>query len=152
MYVDLKTSLVDAYLEKTDKATMACSLEARLPFLDHRLVELAFQIPSRFKIRGRSTKLILKRALDRLLPSSVLRKPRQGFAVPTGPWLRGDLKSFAFEVLLDARTRCRGYFNMATVERLWREHVNGRGRWGGHLWLLLNFELWRRIYLDGDAV
>ena len=152
MYVDLKTLLVDAYLEKTDKATMACSLEARLPFLDHRLVELAFQIPSRFKIRGRSTKLILKRALNRLLPSSVLRKPKQGFAVPTGPWLRGDLKSFAFEVLLDARTRRRGYFNMATVERLWGEHVNGRGVWGGHLWLLLNFELWHRIYLDGDAV
>ena len=152
MYVDLKTWLVDAYLEKIDKATMACSLEARLPILDHRLVELAFQIPSGLKIRGRRMKHIFKRAVRDLIPAAILSKPKHGFAVPTDPWFRGKLKSFAFEVLLDERTRRRGYFNSSFVELLWREHVEGRNVWNAQLWLLLNFELWHRIYLDGESV
>jgi asparagine synthase (glutamine-hydrolysing) len=152
MYVDLKTWLVDTYMEKTDKATMACSLEARLPLLDHRLVELAFQIPSRYKIRGWSTKRIFKRAVSQLLPPSVLRKPKHGFSIPTDPWFRSDLKSFAFDILLDGCARQRGYFNMSVVERLWREHIEGRQVWDTHLWLLLNFELWHRIYLDGGSI
>jgi asparagine synthase (glutamine-hydrolysing) len=149
MYMDLKTWLPDAYMEKIDKATMACSLEARVPMLDPRLVELAFQIPGRYKIRGWSTKRILKRAVRRLIPAEVLRRPKTGFAVPTDPWFRGPLKAFTFEVLLDERARRRGYFNMPAVERLWREHAQGRHVWDTHLWLLLNFELWHRAYLDG---
>lgn len=152
MYVDVKTWLADAYMEKVDKATMACGLEARLPLLDHRLVELAFQIPGRYKIRGRSMKRIFKRAVRDLVPAAVLRKPKHGFSVPLDPWFRGDLKRFTFEVLLDERTRRRGYFNAAFVERLWREHVDGRQVWDAHLWQLLNFELWHRIYLDGESV
>lgn len=152
MYVDLKTWLVDVYMEKTDKATMACSLEARLPLLDHRLVELAFQIPGHYKIRGWSTKRILKQAVESLIPSFVLKKPKHGFSVPTDPWFRGELKEFAFEVLLDQSTRRRGYFNSEFVESLWREHADGRNVWDTHLWLLLNFELWHRIYLDGESV
>jgi asparagine synthase (glutamine-hydrolysing) len=152
MYIDLKTWLADVYMEKIDKATMACSLEARLPLLDHRLVELAFQIPSHHKIRGLSTKRIFKRAVSRLIPAEVLRKPKHGFSVPTDPWFRGELKSFMREVLLDERTRRRGYFNMSVVERLLREHIEGRHVWDTHLWLLLNFELWHRIYLDGEPV
>jgi asparagine synthase (glutamine-hydrolysing) len=152
MYVDLKTLLVDKFLEKTDKATMACSLEARLPMLDHRLVELAFQIPGRFKVHGRSTKRVLKQALSRLLPPAVLKKRKQGFSVPIRPWFRGELKEFTFEVLLDASTRRRGYFNMDVVERLWREHTSGQHEWDTQLTLLMNFELWHRIYLDGEPV
>jgi len=152
MYVDLKTLLVDGYLEKVDKATMACGLEARVPLLDHRLVELAFQIPGRFKISGRSLKRILKRAVSDLLPGSVLRKPKHGFAVPLDPWFRGELKDFSFEVLLDGRTRRRGYFNTKFIESLWREHVGGRHVWTDHLWVLLNFELWHRLYLDREAL
>jgi asparagine synthase (glutamine-hydrolysing) len=151
MYVDLKTWLADAYMEKADKATMACGLEARLPLLDHRLVELAFQIPGRCKIRAGSTKRIFKRAVRNLLPPAVLRKPKHGFAVPIDPWFRGTLKDFTFDVLLDERTRRRGYFDAAIVERLWREHVSGRHVRSSQLWLLLNFELWHRIYLDGEA-
>ena len=138
-------------MEKTDKATMACGLEARLPLLDHRLVELAFQIPGRCKIRGRSTKRIFKRAVRDLIPPAVLRRPKHGFAVPIDPWFRGTLKDFTFDVLLDERTRRRGYFDTAVVERLWREHVKGRHVRSSQLWLLLNFELWHRIYLDGEA-
>ncbi len=149
LYVDLKTWLVDAYMEKVDKATMACSLEARVPLLDHRLVELAFQIPGRHKIRGWSTKRVLKQAAARLVPAEVLTRPKHGFSVPTDPWFRGELKQFAFDVLLDGRAKQRGYFDTAFVERLWREHAEGRHIWDGQLWLLLNFELWHRAYLDG---
>jgi asparagine synthase (glutamine-hydrolysing) len=149
LYVDVKTWLVDTYMEKVDKASMACSLEARMPLLDHRLVELAFQIPGRYKIRGWSLKRVFKRAVRGLVPDEVLRKPKHGFAVPTDPWFRGELKAFAFDVLLDRRARQRGYFNPAAVERLWQEHVSGRHVWSTHLWLLLNFELWHRAYLDG---
>jgi asparagine synthase (glutamine-hydrolysing) len=152
MYVDVKTWLADAYLEKADKATMACSLEARLPLLDHRLVELAFQIPGSCKIRGRSMKRVLKQAVRNIVPVAVLSRRKHGFAVPLDPWFRGELKDFTFEVLLDERTRRRGYFNTSFVERLWREHIDGCHVWDAHLWLLLNFELWIRIYLDGESV
>jgi asparagine synthase (glutamine-hydrolysing) len=152
MYVDVKTLLADAYMEKLDKAMMACSLEGRLPMLDHRLVELAFQIPSRYKIRGWTTKRILKRAVSDLIPRHVLRRPKHGFSVPTDPWFRGSLKSFAFDVLLDDSARRRGYFQPDFVERLWKEHSEGRHVWDEQLWLLLNFEMWHRTYMDKQAV
>ena len=152
MFVDLKSSLPDAYLEKSDKATMACGLEGRLPLLDHRLVELAFQIPGVQKIQGKSLKRILKRAVRDLVPAEVLARPKHGFAVPLDPWFRGELKDYTFDVLLDARTRSRGYFDSGVVERMWREHVEGREVWDAHLYFLLNFELWHRIHLDGEAV
>jgi asparagine synthase (glutamine-hydrolysing) len=148
MYVDLKSWLVDMYMEKTDKATMAASLEARLPLLDHRLVELAFAIPGEHKIKGLSTKRILKTAVADLVPESVLKRPKHGFEVPTDPWFRGELKSWAFEVLLDDTARRRGYFDPSIVEKLWKEHGSGRHVWDTQLWLLLNFELWHRRFID----
>jgi asparagine synthase (glutamine-hydrolysing) len=151
LYIDLKTWLPDTYMEKVDKATMACSLEARLPLLDYRLVELAFQIPGRYKISGLASKTILKKAVSGLVPDEVLKKPKHGFAVPTDPWFRGPLKSFTYEVLLDDRTLQRGYLNRKVVESLWREHINGCSVLDMHLWLLLNLELWQRIYLDGES-
>jgi len=150
MYVDLKTWLADAYMEKVDKATMAVSLEGRLPILDHRLVELAFQIPGGLKIRGRSTKRIFKKAVAHLLPPEVLHKPKHGFAVPTDPWFRGSLKDFVFETLMDPRTRSRGYFDNNYVERLYRLHREGKEVYDTPLWLLLNLELWHRTFLDGS--
>jgi asparagine synthase (glutamine-hydrolysing) len=153
MYVDLKTWLADTYLEKVDKASMAVSLEARVPLLDHRLVELSLQIPQRLKISGGVTKRIFKDAVADLLPKETLEKPKHGFAVPTDPWFRGELKQFAYDVLLDPRTRQRGFFRVDAVERLWREHQTGREVRDSHLWLLLNFELWARRFLDSrDAV
>lgn len=149
MYVDVKTWLADGYMEKTDKASMAAGLEARLPLLDHRLVELAFQIPSRQKIRGWSTKRILKRAVRDLVPAEVLQRRKHGFTVPLDPWFRGELRGFAYEVLLDGTARERGLVDPIVVERLWKEHVEGRNVWDSHLWLLMNLELWCRTYLDG---
>ena len=130
---------------------MAVSLEARVPFLDHRLVELALRIPSRYKIRGISTKRILKRAMMDLLPSETLRKRKHGFSVPTDLWFRGPLRDFVFEILMDGRTRQRGLFNPSAIEQLWRWHQSGKEVVDDHLWLLLNFELWARTYLDGDS-
>jgi asparagine synthase (glutamine-hydrolysing) len=152
LYIDLKSWLPDAYMEKVDKASMACSLEVRLPLLDHRLVELAFQIPGHYKIKGWSFKRIFKEAVRGLIPDSVLTKPKHGFAVPTDPWFRGSLKDFTFEVLFDGRTRQRGYFNVSVIEQIWKEHQEGRHVLDGHLWFLLNFELWHRIYLDGEIL
>jgi asparagine synthase (glutamine-hydrolysing) len=153
MYVDLKTWLADTYLEKVDKASMAVSLEARVPLLDHRLVELSFQMPSRLKLSSRFTKRIFKQAVADLLPKDTLAKRKHGFSVPTDPWFRGELSRFAYDVLLDSRTRQRGFFRADAVERLWREHQEGRQVRDSHLWLLLNFELWARRFLDSrDAL
>ena len=152
MYVDLKTWLSDTYMEKVDKATMAVSLEGRLPFLDHRLVELAFQIPGKYKIRGTSTKMILKKAVKSLVPPEVLTKPKHGFAVPTDPWFRGELKDFVFQTLTDERARRRGYFNAPYIEKLYKLHSEGKEVYDTALWFLLNFELWNRVYVDKQSI
>ena len=87
-----------------------------------------------------------------MVPAEVLSRPKHGFSVPLDPWLRGNLEPFARDLLLDERARSRGYFNMPVVERLWREHAEGRHVWDIQLWLLLNVELWHRIFLDGEPV
>ena len=115
-------------------------------------MELAFQVCGQYKISGLSTKLILKRVVRELVPAIVLRKPNHGFAFPTELWFQGQLRDFVFEVLFDERTRGRGYFSMKFSEQLWREHIENRRAWDGHLWLLLNFELWHRKYLDEARV
>ncbi len=148
MYVDMKTWLADTYLEKVDKTSMAVSLEARVPLLDHRLVEFALTIPSSYKIAGGITKRVLRNAVRELLPERTMKKPKHGFSVPTDPWFRGELKDFAYEILLDTRSRQRGYIRPEEVERLWSDHQAGREVRDSHLWLLLNFELWAREYLD----
>jgi asparagine synthase (glutamine-hydrolysing) len=151
MYVDTKTWLPDTYLEKVDKASMAVSLEARVPLLDYRLVEFAMSLPSRYKIRNGVTKKVLRDAVRDLLPQRTMSKPKHGFAVPTDPWFRGELRDFAYSVLSDRTTRQRGFFKSAEVERLWVNHQSGRDVRDAHLWLLLNFELWARQYLDQRA-
>ena len=115
-------------------------------------MELAFQVPGQYKISGLSTKLILKRAVRELVPAIVLREPNHGFAVPTELCFQGQLRDFVFEILLDEPGRGRGYFSMEFIEQPWREHIEGRRVWDGHLWLLLNFELWHRKYLDEARV
>ncbi len=148
MYVDMKTWLADTYLEKVDKTSMAVSLEARVPLLDYRIAEFAMTIPSEYKISHGETKRVLRRAVHDLLPQETMQKAKHGFAVPTDPWFRGDLREFAYGVLMDPRSRQRGYFKTAEVERLWRDHQRGREVRDSHLWLLMNFELWAREYLD----
>jgi asparagine synthase (glutamine-hydrolysing) len=151
MYSDLKTQLVDSYLEKVDKATMAVGLEARVPFLDYRLVELAFRIPASAKVNQRQSKIILRQAMQDLLPSETLEKPKHGFAVPLELWMRGELRTFAEDILFDRRTQTRGFFNTKIIKRYFQEHVENRACWSTHLWFLIIFELWCRTFLDDQG-
>lgn len=148
MYADLKTQMVDSYLEKIDKATMAVGLEARVPFLDYRLVELAFRIPSPLKIKDGQLKTILRQTLQGILPVTTLEKPKHGFAVPFDQWMRQGLKTFVAEILFDQRTQARGFFNPRVIERYYADHINGRAGVSTQLWFMMVFEVWCRTFLD----
>jgi asparagine synthase (glutamine-hydrolysing) len=152
LYAELRAWLPDTLFEKTDKPTMAHGIEARMPLFDHRLVELAFGISSRQKIRGLATKRVLRRAVKGIAPEHARRRAKHGFTIPVDPWFRGPLAPYVREVLLDERARARGYFDPLAVTRLLDEHESGRRIWDRALWMLLNFELWHRVYLDGEAV
>ena len=141
---DLTGFLADDLLYKMDMATMAQSLEARSPFLDHRLVEFAFGIPGSSKLRGLKRKAILKRALRGILPPEILNRPKRGFDPPIARWLREDLKEMASDLLLDAKARSRGYFNFPFVETILEEHGREQEDWAPLLWRLLILEIWHR--------
>jgi asparagine synthase (glutamine-hydrolysing) len=149
--VDAALYLPDDLLVKVDIASMAHGLEARSPFLDHVFMEYAATIPFDLKVRGRTTKAILKRALADLLPASILSRPKMGFGVPIERWLRHELRDLATEALLAPRAMERGYFRPEAVRRLLDEHVRGAAGWHDLLWSLLMLELWHRSYIDGDG-
>jgi asparagine synthase (glutamine-hydrolysing) len=151
LYAELCLWLPDTLFEKTDKPTRARGVEARMPLFDHRLVELAFRIPDGHKVRGRSTKRVLRRAVRGLAPEIARRSRKRGFTIPVDPWFRGPLAPYLREVLFDPRTRRRGYFEPAVVERLVDDHVSGRRIWDRALWMLLSFELWQRVYIDREG-
>ena len=138
-------------LVKVDIATMANSLEARSPFLDHHLVEFVARLPSRFKLRGRTSKYILRRAVADLVPPETLSRAKRGFAVPIGRWFRGELRDFLSDHLLSQRASERGLFNRPIVERLIAEHQSGRADHAHHLWVLLMLELWHREFMDARS-
>jgi asparagine synthase (glutamine-hydrolysing) len=149
-YVDLKTSLPDDMLVKVDRMSMANSLEARVPLLDHHLVEFAATLPSRFKLRGLRKKVILKRALRGLLPPEILRRKKHGFSVPMAAWLRGELREVAGDLLSGAEVGAAGLFDPAAVNALLEEHLAGRCDWSRNLWGLLVFAVWHREYMRSD--
>jgi asparagine synthase (glutamine-hydrolysing) len=149
LYTDLKGWLPDTYLEKTDKASMAVSLEGRVPFLDHRLVEYAFSLPGRLKVRRRTTKYILKKALNGVLPSSVLYKSKHGFAVPLDDWFRGRLRTFFGDICLGSNGAGGHLLDKRLVERMFWQHINGERDFGIHLWTMLNYQLWYNRFLRG---
>ena len=134
-------------LTKVDRMSMAHSLEARVPMLDHRLVEFAATIPPEISLRGRETKRLLKRAMRLILPDPVIDRPKQGFAVPLGDWFRGGLEPFARDLLLCGTARGRGIIEPSYVERLLARHAGNRPL-DLHLWTLISFELWCRTFLD----
>jgi asparagine synthase (glutamine-hydrolysing) len=152
LYVNTKTYLPGDLLVKTDRMSMAHSLEARCPFLDQNLIEFAAHIPSHLKIRGLTTKYILKQALRDLVPAGVIARRKHGFGVPIGRWFRTDLKDYVRDVLLDPQALRRGYYNAATLVRLVDEHQSGKRDYSHHLWALLTFEVWHRLFIDtGDV-
>jgi len=149
--INLKTYLPDDLLIKTDRSSMAASLEARAPFLDHHLLELAARVPSNLKLRGKETKAILKQLASGMLPEDVICRPKHGFGVPVGRWFREGLRSYACEILLDRQTLSRGYFREAAVRQLLDEHTSGQRNHGQRIWTLLTFEWWHRLFIDPPA-
>jgi asparagine synthase (glutamine-hydrolysing) len=147
LYVDLHSYLCDNILVKVDRMSMAASLEARVPYLDTEMVELAFRIPARLKIaRGRSKRL-LKRIAARRLPRECVYRPKQGFSIPIKNWLGGELRPLATELLSESRLRSQGIFSVAEVGRLWGEHVAGRANHSHVLWSLMVFQAWSERWL-----
>jgi asparagine synthase (glutamine-hydrolysing) len=144
LYADLKVWLPDNLLLRGDLMTMAASIEERVPFLDHKLVERAARLPTKLLTQGFRTKVLLKRAFEPLLPPEVLYRRKMGFAVPVGEWFRKPLKSLVADLVLSAEARARGYFNAASMERFVREHFDGIRDRRKQLWALVNFELWCR--------
>jgi asparagine synthase (glutamine-hydrolysing) len=151
MYVDVKTYLVDDIMTKVDKMSMAVSLEAREPLLDHRLLEFAATVPSSLKLRDGTSKYLLRRLLRRRVPQSILERRKRGFEAPIGEWLRKALAPLVSDVLLDGRLAARGLFRPREVERVWLDHRNGRSDHRHRLWQLLMLELWFREFIDRAA-
>jgi asparagine synthase (glutamine-hydrolysing) len=151
-YVDIKSYLADDILTKVDRMSMAVSLEARVPLLDHRLVEFALNLPPHLKLNRGQTKVILRRAMARRLPAEVLNKPKQGFSIPIKHWLRGPLRPLMHDLLSPAAIGRHGYFQPATVARWMAEHLNGQANHSHRLWGLMVFELWHRQVMDRRRV
>jgi asparagine synthase (glutamine-hydrolysing) len=151
LYADLKTYLVEL-LMKQDQMSMAASIESRVPFLDHRLVEFAAGLPPRLKLRGFKTKWILRAAVRDVLPADILTRRKMGFPVPFAAWMKAGWQQVARDVLLDSRSRQRGIINPLAVERLIAAHASARTNGADALWSLLNLELWYRIFIDGEGV
>jgi asparagine synthase (glutamine-hydrolysing) len=152
LYVDVKTYLVDDILTKVDKMSMAVSLETREPLLDHRLLEFAATVPTSLKLRGNTSKYLLRRVLHNRVPRSIVERGKQGFEPPTGEWLRGPLAGMTDALLFDGRLRSRGLFSQRVVSRLWEEHRTGRRDHRERLWTLVMLELWFREFIDGAGV
>ena len=148
LLTDTMTYLPNDLLVKVDIASMAVSLEARSPFLDHHVIEFAASLPEKYKLRGLTTKYLLKRVLKRLLPAENLDRRKMGFGVPIGHWFRNQMQGFLREVLLSDKAAARGLFDPAAVRRLVELHTEGRANLGHQLWTLLMLELWYRRFID----
>lgn len=146
-YVDFKTYLVDDILTKVDRASMANSLEVRVPILDHKFVELVAQIPSYLKLNGKTSKYIFKKAVNRLLPDEILNRKKMGFSIPVGEWLKKELKPLVHDTILSKTFEERSLFDTQYVHWLYKQHVSGMRDFTQPLWVLLSFELWARRFL-----
>jgi asparagine synthase (glutamine-hydrolysing) len=146
-YLDIKQYLPNDILTKVDRMSMAHSIEAREPLLDHKLVEFAATIPPELNLKGTTTKYIFKRAMEGVLPSNILHRPKRGFAIPLGQWFRGKLNSFVRDLLLSKTSREGGIIDPAYVERLLALNDQGRNM-DLQLWTIISFELWRRRFMD----
>jgi asparagine synthase (glutamine-hydrolysing) len=151
LYADIKTYLVEL-LMKQDQMSMAASIESRVPFLDHKLVEFAAGLPDDWKLSGWTTKRILREAMVGLLPASILNRPKMGFPVPFGAWARNGWNGVLRDVLLDRRSKQRGILDPAAVDLLLRHHAEGRTDGADRLWSLFNLELWYRTFIDQEGV
>ena len=150
LYTDTKTYLHEL-LMKQDQMSMAASIESRVPFLDHPLVEFASSLPQRLKLRGWTTKYVLRQAMRERLPEEILSRRKMGFPVPVGAWFRNGFRGVIDEFVLGDRAMSRGLFRREAVKRLVDSHNAGTEKHDERLWMLVNWEIWQRIFLDGEA-
>jgi asparagine synthase (glutamine-hydrolysing) len=142
LYTDLKTYLVDDILTKVDRMSMANSLEARVPLLDHKLVEYVFSLPSEMKLKGSVRKYIFRKVAEKIVPAEILKGKKMGFGLPLKEWFRGPLSAMARDMVLGARIRDSGIFDHPTLARMFDEHAAGICDHGEHLWALMIFAMW----------
>jgi asparagine synthase (glutamine-hydrolysing) len=149
LYVDCQTFMPSLNLNYNDKMSMAASVEVRVPFLDHELAQwVADNVPPSLKIKGGTTKWILREAMRDLLPQEVLRQPKASFGAPVGYWLSGELKEMTDDLLSEKRLRERGWLNPQAVRRMVLEHRAGTHDWALQIWQFLTLELWAQKFLD----
>jgi asparagine synthase (glutamine-hydrolysing) len=151
LYIDSKTYLPGDIMTKVDRMSMAVSLEARAPLLDHKLIDFVTTIPAHLKLKGSETKHIMKRAVSGLVPDEILYRPKQGFGVPVQEWINQQLKQRMVDTLRDPRTRQRGYVDTKYLDVLLDEHWRGRRDHSSQLWSLLMLELWHREFVDDSG-
>lgn len=142
MFIDSVTYLPDDILVKLDRASMGVSLEARVPLLDHRVVEFAARIPLAMKLRARRSKWLLRQVLYRYLPPALVERPKMGFAVPIGAWLRGRLRDWAEDLISETRLHQDGVFRAEPIRKRWAQHLSEEADWSYHLWTILTFQEW----------
>lgn len=147
--LDIKLYLQNDLLVKIDRASTACSLEARVPFLDHILVEFVLSLPSDMKLRGLTTKYILKKSMRKYLPSFIIDRPKKGLGIPVGKWLKSDLKTLVLDIFSKERVKREGFFEYSHIKRLLDEHFSGRRDNRKSIWTLLIFELWYENFMKG---
>ena len=152
LYADLMTRMPDHLLVIADRMSMAHSLESRAPLIDHRVVEYAASIPGGMKLRGKDLKHILKKVASRYLPKELIYREKQGFGFPIGIWMRTDLRRFMENLFRESRFVDLGIFEPSTVHGLLDEHLSGKADHNFRLWILLNLEIWYRLYFEHETV
>ena len=148
MAIDSMSYLPDDILVKVDRAAMSVSLETRVPFLDHRIIDFSWSLPLDFKVKNGEGKCILKKLLHRYIPKELIDRPKMGFGVPIGTWLKGPLKDWAESHLDIYRLKKESFLESSIIEQRWMEHLSGRRNWESFLWNVLMFQSW----LEKEAV